>query len=91
MHPHPSPPKPDAVKMGGLVLDTVLHLEPGFVFMKTLEKTTMEEVETISKEEPTSADGKRSGRTRQNECHRGVGCRLGWAACSMVCAMTDER
>eukprot|EP00913_Durusdinium_trenchii_P030035 g28146.t1 len=57
--------------VGGLVLDTVLHLEPGFVFMKTLEKTTMEEVETISKEEPTSADGKRSGRTRQNECHRG--------------------
>lgn len=37
--------------VGGLVLDTVLHLEPGFVFMKTLEKTTMEEVETISKEE----------------------------------------
>lgn len=37
--------------VGGLVLDNVLHLEPGFVFVKTLEKNNLGEVSTITKEE----------------------------------------
>ncbi|CAE7244822.1 unnamed protein product [Symbiodinium pilosum] len=37
--------------VGGLQLDTVLHLEPGFVFVNVLEKTAKGEVHTIAKEE----------------------------------------
>lgn len=37
--------------VGGLVLDNVLHWEPGFVFVKTLEKNELDNVATISKEE----------------------------------------
>ncbi|CAE7232846.1 unnamed protein product [Symbiodinium sp. CCMP2592] len=37
--------------VGGLQLDTVLHLEPGFVFVKVLEKSAKGEIYTIGKEE----------------------------------------
>lgn len=36
--------------IAGLVLDNVLHLEPGFVFVKTLAKNELAHVATISEE-----------------------------------------
>ena len=43
--------------VGGLVLDNVLHWEPGFVFVKTLEKNELDNVATISKEVRTMSKG----------------------------------
>jgi hypothetical protein len=43
--------------VGGLVLDNVLHWEPGFVFVKTLEKNELDNVATISKEVWTMSKG----------------------------------
>lgn len=58
--------------VGGLVLDNVLHLEPGFVFVKTLEKNEFANVATISKEVWTGSKGPPGGRLVDGDlffCH----------------------